>query len=1079
MSCTAGNAPEPCFYLLIFASRILFVPHCANLYLAVPKPIVVRKFISRIPAIILLLCISLSVSAQKTPTPVRCGAAEYLETLLKQDPSLKARMQADEERLNQQTLLKIQQRISNKETNKLDAIVTIPVVVHILLPDPNLVTDADINWQISKLNEDFGGTNADKVNAGVFASSFGQSQIRFCLAQQDPAGNPTNGIDRVATTATWNRNTSDLLKRKANCGADSWDANRYFNIWVARSTDGTLGIATFPNSGVTENQGIVIALSGFSNNPAYVSSAFNLGRTAVHEAGHFFYARHIWGDGAGCQPDFPTVAGLPAFVDDTPAQNDATSGCPAGVIAANCSGSLMPPGRMYQNYMDYTNDACYCMFTLNQVARMESALTLFRSSLLSSNACTPPAAVANDAALNAILSPAADACGGGSTTAFCSPVVNPKVSIKNYGSANLTSLQLKAQIDNGTVTTYNWTGNLAPLGTATINLAAISTVAGSHNLKIYAASPNGATDGRNSNDTLNASFTILAPTAGPVTEGFESATFPPAGWTVQNPNNGSLTWERTTAAKRSGSAAARIRFYDYVGSTLHQDFLLSPVLDVQGADSVILSFERAYKQYSTDPGDADTLAIVVSFDCGATFTEVWKRGGADLATAAGVTTSAYVPVAADWLNARINLKPFLGNAATAIVGFKTVNRYGNNLYIDDANINIFTSTRDLLISSITEPAKVLCTRNTLPVVQITSGGTEIITNAKILFRVDNGPLDSIQWTGSLAKGQSASVTLKNITLTNTGAHLLTVYTKQPNGLADAFTGNDTSRFQFTVSDLEQAPLKEGFEAATFPPANWALNSSGNAYTWEQTNRSASEKTKSAWIRNYRFAGNGKTDDLYTAPVQVSTFDSVVVRFDLSHILSRPAGSSVTLIDTLEVLLTKDCGKTFQSVYKKWGAALQTTGTPGEPVTYPANDTLGLVPNALSQWRPEYIDLSKLVTSGAPFQVVFRNTGNRGNNILLDNISITPVILPALLKEKGYLLSPNPFEGVFTIRHLEVPVKLQSVQVANAMGKVVYKRQFNGNATTSMSVFIGGGTGVYYVTMKYTDKTITERLVKLR
>lgn len=1027
---------------------------------------------------ILLLFVSISITARQTPPPVRCGSTEHLEMLLKQDPTLKSRMQADEEQLNRQTLQKIQERVSNKNANKLNAIVTIPVVVHILLTDPSLITDADVNWQINKLNEDFGGTNADKVNAGAFAPLFGQSQIRFCLAQQDPAGNPTNGIERISSPVTWTDNTSNVVKNPATCGASSWDPNRYFNIWVARATDGTLGIATFPNTDLPQNQGIVLTVSGFGNNPAYVSPSFNKGRTAVHEAGHFFYARHIWGDGGGCQSDFPAVAGLTGFVDDTPTQSQPTSGCPTGTLATGCAASPNnPPGKMYQNYMDYTDDACYCMFTLNQVARMEAALTLFRSSLLTSNGCTPPAAVLNDAALTAILSPAVGLCGAAGNNAFCSPVFSPKLSFKNYGTTNLTSLAIKTQIDNGAVATYNWSGNLAPLATATVTITSITSSMGSHSLKIYVANPNGAADGRSKNDTLSTAYTILAPTTEPITEGFESTTFPPAGWRVINPNSSSITWERTTSARRSGIAAARIRFFDYDNSLLHQDFLVSTVLDIQEADSVILSFERAYKLFGTDPGFADSLAIVVSFDCGETFKEVWKRGGAGLATVAGVTNSAYIPAAADWQNTRINLKPFLQTATSVIVGFKSINRYGNNLYIDDINLRAFSSVRDASITGIAEPGKVLCTKNTLPSVQLACKGTDTLKSVKILFRLDNNLLDSIQWTGSLGKGQTATVALKNVSIANTGQHILTVYTKAPNGQADVFPANDTSRLAFTVSDPQPAPLTEGFETSTFPPANWALNSSGNAYTWEQTARSASERIKAAWIRNYRFTANGKTDDLYTAPVQVSTFDSLTLRFDLSHALSLPAGSSVIPTDTLEVLLTKDCGKTFTSVYKKWGAALQTTGVPGQPATYPAGDTLGHVPNTTAQWRPEYIDITSLATSGDQLQAVFRNSGNKGNNVLLDNIRITPVILPAQLKAKGYLLSPNPFGQSFAIRHLEIPVKLQSIQVVDAMGKLVYKRAFNGNAGAYIEVFIGGSAGIYFVKMQYSDKTITERLLK--
>lgn len=1077
MNYTVENAPKLCIYPLHFIHASFLSRSKLISTLQTPKLLALRKYLS-LAVGIMFLCISLTATAQQNPAPVRCGSMEHLDQLIKQDPSLPSKMAADEERLHRQTLQKIQERTSNKGA-RLNAIVTIPVVVHILLPNPGVVTDADVIWQINKLNEDFGGTNADKVNAGVFASRFGESQIRFCLAQQDPSGNPSNGIDRVVSGVTWDRFTSNTLKNPATCGTRSWDPNRYFNIWVATSTDGTLGIATFPNTDLPENQGICLTLAGFGNNPAYVSPSFNKGRTAVHEAGHFFYARHIWGDGAGCQPDFPAVAGLPSFADDTPAQSRPTSGCPTGTVTADCTGSLNPPGKMYQNYMDYTDDACYCMFTDNQVARMEAALTLFRPSLMSSNVCTPPAAVLNDAALQAIVSPAAGSCGNTATNSFCTPVFTPKVTIKNYGTANLTSLAIKAQIDNGAIVSYNWTGNLAPQATATFDITTLTSSMGSHALKVYVDAPNGAADGRNGNDTLTTTYTIQSPVTGPVEQGFESASFPPSGWRNINPNNGSLTWERTTVAAKSGIASARMQFYDYSGSTLHQDFLLSSSINIQEADSIILSFERAYRAYSTSAADADTLAVVISFDCGATFTEVWKRGGVNLATVAGVQTTAYAPAAGDWMNTRINLKPFVGNATNVIVGFKAVNRYGNNLYIDDVQFNVYTSTRDAAVSSIVEPSKVLCVRDVMPVVKIASLGNDTLRNVKVLFRVDSGALDSVAWTGVLGKGQEAPVTLKLISLTTPGAHLLTVYTKQPNGQADYATSNDTSRIRFTVTDQQMAPLKEGFESATFPPANWAVNSSGKAYTWEQTNRGAGEQTGAAWIRNYRFSANGKPDDLYMPPLQVGNFDSLIVRFDVSHVLSRPAGSTVTPIDTLEVLLTMDCGKTFQSVYKKWGAALQTAGAPGQPITYPANDTLGHVPTMPAQWRTEYVDISKLVPVRGQFQVVFRSMGNNGNNIWLDKVDIATVTLPALLKKNGYLVGPNPFEETIYIWHLEPPVKLQSVQVVNMLGKVVYKRTFNGNAPARMPVVIGGGSGVYFVQMKYADKTVTERLLKVQ
>lgn len=1010
------------------------------------------------------------------PVVQRCHTTEYLNELMRRDPGLRARMQADEERLNTITVQRIQERRMNKGNQRLDATVTIPVVVHIILPNPNMVTDADVQWQINKMNEDFAGKNADSVNAGPFAALFGHSKIQFCLAQQDEKGNPTSAIERTTSTTTFTRNNPEVLKNTGTCGAKSWDVSRYFNIWVGTATDGTLGIATFPNSGIDEYQGIAISVNGFGNNPAYVSQNFNLGRTAVHEAGHFFYARHIWGDGS-CASDFPSISGLPAFTDDTPPQSNSTSGCPTGNMASGCSGAPNPPGRMYQNYMDYTNDACYCMFTLNQVARMEAALEIFRNSLLHSNACSAPAPVALDVALASIVTPASEeSCSSSGNNIICSPTFTPQVIIKNYGTTTLTSATVNVVVDNLAAITTNWTGSLTQFNSANISLNAVTTTGGTHTLKVYVSSPNGGADGRPLNDTLGTSFTIVVPTVIPdsLAEGFESAAFPPGDWKVINPDLGSITWERTTAASKSGNASAVMHFYEYIEEG-EQDFIISPLIDVSASDSLILTFDRAYKVYSNSATFADSLAVVISTDCGNTFKEVWKRGGSGLATIGGTQNSTeYIPAAADWRTVRLNLKQYYGNADKVIVGFKAVNNFGQNLYLDDIGLEVFRfQGNDASITSIENPFERLCDRTFVPSVTLTNKGMDTIKSARIVFLVDNTPVDSVEFTGELTTGKSAVVQgSKNITIPNGQQHSFTAYSKLPNGKTDDNTGSDTLTVQLSIIDTKPAPVQESFVQVLFPPAGWSIATSGNAYTWER-GPSVAEPNGYAWIRNYRFNSNGQKDDLYSPAVQIGEFDSLYIKFDVAHVKKNSSINNIPY-DTLEVLITTDCGKTFTSVYKKWGTVLQTvTNTP----VY--TDTIGFIPADASQWRKEQIDITGLIPANSKFQVVFRNSSNRGNNTFLDNINITGVTLPARLRADGYIIMPNPFNSSFIVRHVTAPVGLKAIEVYNATGQVVYLQQFRGTANTYQYINLGHlSKGVYVVKLIYDSNVVTQRVVKL-
>jgi hypothetical protein len=249
-------------------------------------------------------------------------------------------------------------------------ITTIPVVVHVVYRTRREnITTAQVSSQVDALNRDFRAQNADRSRVpAVWTSLVTDARVQFALATTDPQGNTTSGIRRIRTTRLF-FTTDDSVKSRATGGADPWPTDRYLNIWVCTLGGGLLGYAQFPG-GPSGTDGVVVLNTAFGTRGT-VQAPFNLGRTAVHEVGHWLNLHHIWGDG------FPSCLDSD-YVSDTPNQEGPNYGTPA-VPHISCNNG--PSGDMFMNYMDYVDDAAMYMLTSQQSARMHATLDGARSSI--------------------------------------------------------------------------------------------------------------------------------------------------------------------------------------------------------------------------------------------------------------------------------------------------------------------------------------------------------------------------------------------------------------------------------------------------------------------------------------------------------------------------------------------------------------------------------------------------------------------------------------------------------------------------------------------------------------------------
>jgi hypothetical protein len=220
------------------------------------------------------------------------------------------------------------------------AAASVPVYIHVMLSSSGAgdVTSTQINQQIAELNQDFaGGESSAAANTG----------FSFYLAGTDRFYNSTWHTDGQSTTYR-----SQTRKGGKNA----------LNIWLLDFS--YLGIATFPWD-YASNPSIDGIRVQYSSLPGGSATNFNLGKTASHEAGHWFGLYHTFQGGCTSTND---------SVSDTPAQSSSSSGCPTG--RDSCSLSGLDP---IHNYMDYSYDSCYNQFTPGQSTRISNAWTAYRA----------------------------------------------------------------------------------------------------------------------------------------------------------------------------------------------------------------------------------------------------------------------------------------------------------------------------------------------------------------------------------------------------------------------------------------------------------------------------------------------------------------------------------------------------------------------------------------------------------------------------------------------------------------------------------------------------------------------------
>jgi PKD repeat protein len=540
---------------------------------------------------------------------------------------------------------------------------TVPVVFHVFhqYGEEN-ISKAQILDGLRVLNEDYSRTNADKSKTrSQFLARAGNPDIEFKLAQKDPWGNCTDGINRIASGLTVHGDVNSAIKRQIN-----WPYKDYLNIWViqelGREAGGTgyvIGFATFPWAAGSVDNGIVIRQDYVGTigtaNRGYA------GRSLTHEVGHWLGLLHPFQ--GSCGNSNCSRAG--DRLCDTPPVKAASYGCPTS--NNTCSNDSPDEMDQIENFMDYANGSCANMFTNGQVTVMKSTLNSYRSNIHSTGNL-------NDAGI-------------GNTTS-CAPVADFHTESRVTTVCAGGNLTFEDMSWKGEVTDRVWTFEGGQPSSSTFENPTVTyNTPGVY--KVTLQSKNAA--GQNSKVKTNF-ITVkskISDIATPFYDELENSTDFLADYVI-GPENGTFGWRRTTGYKYSGSFGLEARINALTPDNSKYSIILPPI-DMRSQEGLEpkISFRVAYSLREQNNGEL--LIIFGSDDCGVS----WKSlggmlGSSVLASKEGLNPGWTPSSKADWKIVSKDVDRYgFDTVSNLMIRIEVQSRGGNSVFIDDINVNQF------------------------------------------------------------------------------------------------------------------------------------------------------------------------------------------------------------------------------------------------------------------------------------------------------------------------------------------------------------------------------------------------------
>ena len=373
----------------------------------------------------------------------------------------------------------------------------------------------------------------------------------------------------------------------------------------------------------------------------------------------------------------------------------------------------------------------------------------------------------------------------------------------------------------GNVSSWLWT---FPGGTPSSSTSAnpVVTYAASGTYDVTLTVSDGST---NSSLTQTSFITTLGSNL-PLSESFEVSSFPPASWSEFDDGNDGVKWQSNSSVSGYAIGTKSIYFDNWSQNTNgKKDEIRTTRYSGNAYQSISLSFDVAYWSY-TNQGYQDTLQVLISTDCGVTYTPVYTKGGATLSTVAGNSTSSFTPTSTQWRTETISLNSFIGQ--NFILAFRNIGRYGNNLYVDNISVNASVSANAGLDKSICSGSSTSIGASTISGINYLWSPSTGLSSAMVSNPIAS-PLTTQQYILT-ATHATSGIYAKDTVIVTVTANLVTVTGA---GISSSQCKNTAVNIPFTVNcaynpgNIFTAELSNEFGSFASPTSLGTLSGTGS------------------------------------------------------------------------------------------------------------------------------------------------------------------------------------------------------------------------------------------------------------